>query len=86
MDEPHRAAARDVQQVLGAYREKEDLISVGAYQKGADPMVDIAVELRQEMNDYLRQAPEEPGASYAENRERLLALHQRIQAVRSTLS
>jgi flagellum-specific ATP synthase len=39
----------------GAYREKEDLIMVGAYQAGSDPMVDAAVASRGSMLGFLRQ-------------------------------
>ena len=34
-------------QLEAAYREKEDLILVGAYQKGSDPMVDAAIAMRE---------------------------------------
>jgi FliI/YscN family ATPase len=56
-----------------AWRGSEDLISVGAYKPGADPLVDGAIELRPAMVDFLQQAPED-GATLDEAHERLLAI------------
>src|SRR5690242_10902313 len=35
-----RAAAEGVRRLLAAYRDKEDLIAIGAYQSGTDPLTD----------------------------------------------
>ena len=58
-DVPHQAAARSVLRTEAAYREKEDLIMVGAYQRGSDPHVDAAIQFREPMVSYLQQAPTE---------------------------
>jgi FliI/YscN family ATPase len=42
-----------------AYREKEDLIMVGAYQKGSDPYVDAAIAYRHQVLEFLQQRPDE---------------------------
>jgi len=42
-----------------AYREKEDLIMVGAYQKGSDPYVDAAIAYRHKVLEFLQQRPDE---------------------------
>ena len=42
-----------------AYREKEDLIMVGAYQKGSDPYVDAAIAYRDRVLEFLQQRPDE---------------------------
>lgn len=42
-----------------AYREKEDLIMVGAYQKGSDPYVDAAIVYRHRVLEFLQQRPDE---------------------------
>ena len=42
-----------------AYREKEDLIMVGAYQKGSDPYVDAAIAYRYKVLEFLQQRPDE---------------------------
>ena len=42
-----------------AYREKEDLIMVGAYQRGSDAYVDAALVYREKVLDFLQQRPED---------------------------
>lgn len=74
-----RQAANRLLRVEAAYREKEDLLMVGAYQKGSDPMVDAAVALRGELLGFLQQVPEESTA-YADTRAQLAALSTRIEA------
>jgi flagellar biosynthesis/type III secretory pathway ATPase len=55
----HRHAANLLLQLEAAWREKEDLILVGAYQKGSDPLVDAAIGLRDALLSFLRQPPSE---------------------------
>lgn len=45
-----------VREWLAAWRESEDLIQLGAYVRGTNPMVDAAVERRPEILRFLRQA------------------------------
>ncbi len=73
IDAEHRQAANEVQRLLAAYREKEDLIAVGAYQAGSDRTVDAAIEARGGILSFLQQAPDEP-SSFTETRERLVSL------------
>jgi flagellum-specific ATP synthase len=40
---------------MSAYRDHEDLISVGAYRRGSNRVVDAAIDLRDEINGFLRQ-------------------------------
>ncbi len=56
---PQQDAAGQVQRLEAAYREKEDLIMVGAYQKGSDPYADAAIAHREATLDFLRQSPDE---------------------------
>ncbi len=56
----HRSAAQGMKEVLAAYREAEDMISVGAYQKGSNPLVDKAIELRPHTRKFFRQQVEDP--------------------------
>ncbi len=51
----HRHAAEQVRRLLAAYRQSEDLISVGAYQPGSNPTVDLAIRMREPILNYLRQ-------------------------------
>jgi FliI/YscN family ATPase len=57
--EAQKHAASQLLRLEAAYREKEDLILVGAYQKGSDPLVDAALSLREGALGFLRQRPDE---------------------------
>lgn len=50
-----REAGTRLRSALASYREKEDLISIGAYQPGTDPLLDAAIALRPAMDGFLRQ-------------------------------
>ena len=52
---PHQAAARKLLEVLATYEAKRDLITLGAYQRGADPNVDYAIDKVEEIDSFLRQ-------------------------------
>jgi flagellum-specific ATP synthase len=54
----HRAAAQTIRQLLAAHAENEDLLSIGAYRRGTNRMVDVAVETRDAVNALLRQSIE----------------------------
>jgi FliI/YscN family ATPase len=54
-DETHRLAAITLRRMLAALQEAEDLIAVGAYQRGTQPLLDAAIALRPEWTQYLRQ-------------------------------
>jgi flagellum-specific ATP synthase len=77
-DEAHRQAAVGIRELLAAYREHEDIISVGAYRRGSNKTVDTAVEMLPEINRYLRQRVEQP-ATFAESRDALVELYQKCQ-------
>lgn len=69
----HRDSANQMSSLLAAYRDKEDMISVGAYQPGSDPTVDSAVRMRSPINDFLRQDPDD-ATDYGETLDRLISL------------
>jgi FliI/YscN family ATPase len=52
----HQAAATAVRQLLAAHAEHEDLLLIGAYRRGSNPVVDAAIELHGPLNEWLRQA------------------------------
>ncbi len=54
-----QAAGQHVRSSMAAYRDKEDLISIGAYQRGTDPLVDVAIDTRAQLNSFLRQGVNE---------------------------
>jgi flagellum-specific ATP synthase len=51
----HRALATHLRRLLAAYRDSEDLIQVGAYARGSDPMVDAAIDRRAALDTFLQQ-------------------------------
>ncbi|CAN0351517.1 unnamed protein product, partial [Ectocarpus sp. 4 AP-2014] len=55
----HQLAAQMVRKLLAALAENEDLISIGAYRRGANPVVDTATELRAEIDALLQQTVDE---------------------------
>jgi len=66
----HRAAAARVRELLGAYERQRDLIALGAYRRGADPVTDAAIERMDAIETFLRQGPGE-GEDLARTVERL---------------
>lgn len=50
-----RAAANEMRRLLAAYRDAKDLIEIGAYVAGTNPVVDRAIALREAMDGFLRQ-------------------------------
>jgi FliI/YscN family ATPase len=71
--EEHQQAARSIRQLLAAYQQSEDLISIGAYQSGSNAVVDAAIQLREPIHQFLRQAVHEKSTP-EEAREGLLKL------------
>ncbi|MDX3909341.1 MAG: FliI/YscN family ATPase [Sphingobium sp.] len=55
VDDEHLAAAAAYRRLWAAYEENRDLILMGAYRPGNDPIIDEAVARRQEVLDFLRQ-------------------------------
>ena len=51
----HAKAALDFKKAFSIYQRNRDLISVGAYVPGADPVADAAIALYPELEAYLRQ-------------------------------
>ncbi|MBJ7331957.1 MAG: FliI/YscN family ATPase [Solirubrobacteraceae bacterium] len=54
-----RAAGTDVRSLMAAYKDKRDLISIGAYEAGSDPMTDRAIAMREPIDTFLRQTVED---------------------------
>lgn len=55
----HRDAARRLRGLLGAYEQKRDLIALGAYAKGSDPLVDQAIARQSSIDALLGQRSDE---------------------------
>jgi flagellum-specific ATP synthase len=50
-----RTDATEMRRLLAAYRDAKDLIEIGAYVSGTNPLVDRAIALRDAMDGFLRQ-------------------------------
>jgi flagellum-specific ATP synthase len=55
----HKIVASHLRDLLAAYKESEDLITVGAYSRGSNPKVDKAIVIYDDLNNLLRQQVEE---------------------------
>jgi flagellum-specific ATP synthase len=51
----HTQIARHFKQTLSTYQQNRDLISIGAYHKGADPRIDASIALWPTMQKFLQQ-------------------------------
>lgn len=69
----HLQAALALQKVMSAYRTSEDLINVGAYQRGSNPLTDKAIAGATQREDYLTQ-PVEEKAEFEDTVNQLMAL------------
>jgi flagellum-specific ATP synthase len=47
--------ARAFKKLYSSYQQNKDLISVGAYRKGADPLIDLAIAKQGDLTDFLSQ-------------------------------
>ena len=56
----HLSAARRLRSLLAAYRENEELINLGAYAKGSNPLVDEAISKKDLIDAFLKQDVDEP--------------------------
>jgi flagellum-specific ATP synthase len=70
VDAEHLRWAVGFKELWSRYAQQRDLIHVGAYAPGSDPLTDRAIKLRNEMNQYLIQ-PVDERADVADSRARL---------------
>jgi flagellum-specific ATP synthase len=59
VDGGHMQMARDVRRLYSLYQQNRDLISVGAYQPGADRRIDQAIDKNPAIVDFLQQDMDE---------------------------
>ncbi len=55
-----RDAGQEVRELMAAYRDQKDLIAIGAYEHGSNPVVDRAIALKGPIDAFLRQRATEP--------------------------
>jgi flagellum-specific ATP synthase len=57
------AAAQEVRSLLAAWHDKRDLVAIGAYEAGSDPLVDRAIALKPAIDAFLRQPVDAPSTA-----------------------
>jgi FliI/YscN family ATPase len=62
-DQEHRQAAQRMREILATYEKQKDLILLGAYQKGTDSRVDMAIAKIDELTSFLKQSTTEQMSS-----------------------
>lgn len=68
----HQDAAQFLNRLLAVYRDSEDLINIGAYQRGSNPEIDKSLQYIQSVTDYTRQKVSEK-VTFEEAQQRLLS-------------
>ena len=71
--EEHRNRAAELRSLLALYTRSEDLVRIGAYQKGSEKELDRALAMLPRVEDFLRQDAAKM-AKLDENIQQLLAL------------
>lgn len=59
VDSQHLEAARDFRATVHNYREAEELVNLGAYERGSNPEFDRALAKSDDLREYLTQLPSE---------------------------
>ena len=62
VDEPHMDRARKLRELMAHYEENRDLVSVGAYRQGADPLMDQAIQKIGPIEQLIYQGKQSRGA------------------------
>jgi len=75
VSEEHREASNQLKHLLAAYRQHEDMISIGAYQPGSNPLVDTAIQLQEPINRFLQQGTREQ-AEFSDTVDELIKISQ----------
>jgi flagellum-specific ATP synthase len=77
----HKIVASHLRDLLAAYKESEDLITVGAYARGSNPKVDKAIMIYDDLINLLRQQIEEAG-TIDELFDRMLEIARKAENIR----
>jgi len=69
--------ARRFRELNSIYQQNRDLISVGAYTRGSDALIDKAIDYNQKLMEFLRQGTQQP-ISFSESIQQLKSLMQAV--------
>ena len=64
----HQENARFLKEIFTTYQQNKDLISVGAYRKGSDVKVDLAIDGQNSLTDFIKQSLDTP-VNFEESRK-----------------
>lgn len=73
----HMQMAMRIREIMSAYEAMEDMVNLGLYNPGSNPLVDRAVKNQEELKEFFRQRVEEK-VSYEESLEALKRLHDKL--------
>lgn len=72
-DDELKLKASELRDIMAIYKESEDLINIGAYQKGSNPKLDKAIEQMPLIDKFLKQATNEH-VTFEEMKSRILSI------------
>ena len=59
-DPKHLETAAKIRNLMAVYKEAQDLINIGAYQRGSNPEIDEAIKAYPKINAFLQQSMDAP--------------------------
>lgn len=74
----HMMLANKIKDVMAVYKESEDLINIGAYKRGSNKKIDLAIDSIDEINNFLRQETE-VSFSFEETLDRLKNIYTELE-------
>ncbi|HBL42116.1 FliI/YscN family ATPase [Gimesia sp.] len=82
----HQQTVSQIKKLMAAYQQSEDLISIGAYQTGSNPEVDLAIKMRPLWNEFLKQGSTEDSDfnSASEGLRNLIARMQQLKPMKTS--
>jgi flagellum-specific ATP synthase len=84
-DGTHQEARRQVIRLIAAYRDVEDLVNIGAYASGSNPLYDLAIAMKEPIDRFLQQTTDE-GPSFEQVHAQLVKLAHQAQETEATLA
>jgi flagellum-specific ATP synthase len=84
VDEQHLAATRTIVRSLAVWNEIEDLVNIGAYASGSNPLFDAVIQNRPLLLSFLQQTILER-LSFADTRKQLMTVAQQIDETTARL-
>ena len=69
----HKDAASIARDLLATYKDSEDLINIGAYVKGSNKKIDMAIAYNDSLNSFLRQGIDEK-STFEETQNTLISM------------